>query len=289
MLTALLAGLGVAIGATLAYFKYSALQQELRSMRAQLHQAETHDTTDAEPDSAQTHAPPLRTERFTEIGPLAAGVAHEINNPLTFLAMNAAVLQDMVNDQKIDYLAIDDVLKDINHGVTRIQGVTSELSDLAQTISDPMESTSLHELVERTIHMCLIEIPENVEIKVEVSPMPLVIVSARRMEQIITSLVQNAAEASADEGGTVVVRSGHTPSQCWVEVSDTGVTMTTDTQKRLFEPFFSAKRGGRGTGLGMYPVRCYIEGLGGSIQVESTPERGTIMRIHVPVEPPIPA
>jgi|GEM_PF-3379701 len=241
----------------------------------------THDETDRQNLRGQL----LRAERLAEVGTLAAGVAHEINNPLTFLAMNASVLQDLVQDDPIDHAAIADLMNDFGHGVRRIQGVTRELSDLAHTASDPMEAIALHELVDRTVHMCSAELPPEVAIDFAVPPLPTVRVSPRRMEQIVTNLIQNAARACVDGAGTITVRGGTTPDDhCWIEVTDNGVGMPSEVQSRIFEPFFTTRRGGQGTGLGLYLVRCYVEELGGHIDVQSTLGEGTSMRISVPAD-----
>ncbi len=243
--------------------------------------AVTHDNTEQQNLRDQL----LRAERLAEVGTLAAGVAHEVNNPLTFLAMNASIVQDMLLEEHVDREGVMTLLQDMDHGVQRIRAVTRELADLAHTTSDPMEPVELDGLIDQVVMMCQSELSETVTLDVELPQLPTVRLSPRRLEQIITNLIQNAARACVEDNGRILVRGGTNPgAECWISVTDNGVGMSEEVQERIFEPFFTTRRAGQGTGLGLYLVRCYVEELGGSIDVQSTLGEGTTVRITVPTD-----
>jgi len=228
-----------------------------------------------------------RAEHLAEVGTLAAGVAHEINNPLTFVAMNIGMVGEMLDEPSPPIDDIRELLTDVEHGVDRIRGVTADLSALALPHDERRGPIRLDHLLERVIHMVNTAEQQDATVQIEtaIATVPPVLGTVGRLEQVFTNLLQNAIWAChPQQTGQLRVEVGRTSDErAWVEIHDNGVGISPEVATRIFEPFFTTRRGGRGTGLGLYLVRCYLEELGGSIECQSVLGEGTCMRVTLPL------
>lgn len=238
----------------------------------------TRDVTDAVALEAKVR----RAERLAALGRLAAGVAHEVNNPLMVVQVNQQLVGRLIEDVAPTAAADARLLLDpISAAVARIQLVTSDLSELARPPEEDAHLVDLATILEEVV--ALAGAPKSVAVVVETNARPKAWGTELRLHQVFSNLVQNAVRATQDTGGTVTVRLGMSVGDyAEVAVVDTGVGMSPEVRQQIFEPFFTTRRGGVGSGLGMYLVKLYLDELGGHIHVDSALGQGTTMRVHFP-------
>ena len=252
----------------------------------------------------ETQSQLLQSEKMASIGQLAAGVAHEINNPIGFVNSNLGTLGRYVEDilrlaeagastaegqaiaQEIDfdYLRNDlrDLLRESQDGVQRVRKIVADLKDFSRVDQAEWQQADLIEGLESTINVAWHEIKYKAEIVRELAPLPLVRCVPAQINQVLMNLLVNAAQ-SIRERGTITLRSGSEEPWAWVEVEDTGSGMSEETRRRMFDPFFTTKPVGKGTGLGMSIAWDIINKHGGSFDVDSTLGKGTRIRLWLPI------
>jgi two-component system NtrC family sensor kinase len=234
----------------------------------------------------------LHAEKLATVGQIAAGVAHEINNPLTSVQMCVeAVLRkaDLATAGRVPNLyEPTDVerLKKIREGAERIRKFSRDLTTYARPSGREIEEVSLNEVVEHALSFCehvLYEAKANLER--DLAPdLPRVRVVRDHIMQVVTNLVSNASQALADEGGRIVVRTFSDGSgRVGLAVSDDGEGIREEDRGRVFEPFFTTKPAGRGTGLGLPVVRNIVLAHGGDITFKSKPGGGTTFTVSLPL------
>ena len=234
----------------------------------------------------------LHAEKLATVGQIAAGVAHEINNPLTSVQMCVeAVLRkaNLATEGRVPNLfenADVERLKKIREGAERIRKFSRDLTTYARPSGREIEEVNLNEVVEHALSFCehaLFEAKAN--LTRELAPdLPRARVVRDHIMQVVTNLVSNAAQALREEGGTVAVRTfsddlGHVG----LAVSDDGEGIREEDRGRVFEPFFTTKPAGRGTGLGLPVVRNIVLAHGGDITFDSRPGGGTTFVVSLPL------
>ena len=285
---------------------------ELAQANARLEQ-EQAELVKALADIKQVQSQLLQSEKMASIGQLAAGVAHEINNPIGFVGSNfgtlSAYIDDLLqiidaggdsesiqaaaSDKDLPYLRHDivDLLRESRDGIDRVRKIVANLKDFSHV--DQQEEWNTVDLLaglESTIQVVWHELKYKVELQRELQPLPPVECIAAQINQVFMNLLVNAAQA-IPERGTITLRSGVADvagatgamgDGVWVEVADTGSGMPPEVQRRMFEPFFTTKPVGKGTGLGMSISYDIIHRHGGHFEVESTPGAGTRSRVVLP-------
>ncbi|MEJ5300335.1 MAG: ATP-binding protein [Thermodesulforhabdaceae bacterium] len=236
----------------------------------------------------------IEAGKLASLGELAAGIAHEINNPVAIMVEEAGWIEDCLKDlpdQNSEiYEEIARSAKQIKIQGSRCKEITYKLLTFARRTDSGEKRVSLNDLLKELAPLCEQRARYarvKVELKLERS-LPDVALSATEMQQVIFNLVNNAIDAMEVQGGGVLTMSTKLVND-WVvlEVSDTGPGIPKSIFPRIFEPFFTTKPVGKGTGLGL-PI-CYgiIKKAGGNIEVESELGRGTTFRVWLPpVETP---
>jgi PAS domain S-box-containing protein len=225
----------------------------------------------------------LQKEKMQSIGHLAAGVAHDFNNLLAAIVFGASYAMECLPPSHPSQQALTSVL----HSGERAAEITAKMLAYAGKGMIYMEPTDLNQLVTQTCESLRSTLPKGVSIRIEPAQnLPLLVTDARQMCRVIEALVVNAAEAIGDNGpGTISVSTRNAgPGSLELEVRDTGCGMSEDTQKRIFDPFFSTKFLGRG--LGLAAVQGFVQSAGGSIYVDSAPGQGSRFLVVMPPEPP---
>jgi two-component system NtrC family sensor kinase len=258
----------------------------------------------------------LQAEKMASIGQLAAGVAHEINNPIGYIHCNLGTLQEYVTGLSrlidayeasvpllasvapeqaerlaaekravdFDYLRRDiaDLVRESQEGVSRVRQIVVDLKEFSHVGDDEWRSCDLHKGLESTLNVVWNEIKYKAEVVRAFGDLPPVECLPQQINQVFMNLLVNAAQA-IEEKGTITLRSGADAGWCWVEVTDTGRGIPPEQLNRIFDPFFTTKPVGKGTGLGLSIAYGIIGKHHGRIEVESREGAGSTFRIHLPV------
>jgi hemerythrin-like metal-binding protein len=252
----------------------------------------------------ETQGQLLQSEKMASIGQLAAGVAHEINNPIGFVNSNLGTLSRYVEDlllladlgaatpegqalkQQIDldYLRTDlaDLLRESRDGLDRVRKIIVNLKDFSRIDQAEWQEADLLAGLESTLNVVWHELKYKAEIVRELRPLPLVRCVPAQINQVFMNLLVNAAQA-IPQHGTITLRSGTEDGWTWVEIADNGCGMDETTQRRIFEPFFTTKPVGTGTGLGMSVTWDIVTKHRGRFDIESAVGRGTRIRVWLPI------
>jgi two-component system, NtrC family, sensor kinase len=223
------------------------------------------------------------SEQRAALGTLAASVAHEISNPLTYLLGNLLELEKTLDDA--DLPRARDLLERALDGAMRIRSVVASLRGLSRTGDEPWTSVDLAVLLETSIAMTAHHLAA-INVTRDLSRAPTVLGSEARLGQVFINLLANAAQAISPEiagGNEIRVSARQVGRHAVIEVADSGRGMPPDVMRRLFEPFFTTKPPGVGTGLGLVISRDIVRQHGGRIEVESAPGQGATFRVLLPI------
>ncbi|OJY27642.1 MAG: hypothetical protein BGO98_40980 [Myxococcales bacterium 68-20] len=230
-------------------------------------------------------------DRLASLGLLAAGVAHEVNNPLAYVLNNIELARRQLSVLGPSAASSVTALTIALEGVDRIRFIVRELLLLSRDEGSDLGPTDIRAVVESTLSLAAGEIERTAKLELELGDAPLVIASVPRLAQVVLNLLLNAIEAmrsSKRATNVLTVRLARSERQrVSLEISDTGVGITDDDLPRIFEPFFTTKPAGKGTGLGLSITQRVVVELGGEIEVTSIPERGTTFRVLL-LEAPAP-
>ncbi|HJZ84474.1 MAG TPA: ATP-binding protein [Polyangia bacterium] len=228
-------------------------------------------------ERARLEAELVRAEKLSAVGVLAAGVAHEINNPLTTILGYAKLLEEDHPDLAALGLMAEEA--------RRMQEIVRHLLDFSRQEPGAIAPIDLNAAVGRTLKLVSPQLKRRqIDVRAQLeSELPAVPADERRLEQVLVNLAQNAAQAM-EGGGILTVRTALCDGRALVEFCDTGVGIPADQLPRLFEPFFTTKGVGVGTGLGLAISRQIVVDHGGQIEVQSPgPGQGATFRVLLPL------
>jgi CheY-like chemotaxis protein/two-component sensor histidine kinase len=225
---------------------------------------------------------------MVSMGTLAAGVAHEINNPLAYVTANLSVVEDALNEQarRLPDLKLGDAfeaLRDARRGTDRVRVIVRDLKTFSRSDEQSTESVDLERVIESAINMAHNEIRHRAQLVKEFGRVPRVRANEARLGQVFLNLVINAAQAMPE--GRVgnneirVVTRTDERGRAVAEVRDTGSGIPAAMLERIFDPFFTTKPVGVGTGLGLSICQSIVGDLGGEIDVQSKEGQGTTFRV----------
>ncbi len=258
----------------------------------------------------------VHNEKMASIGKLAAGIAHEINNPVGFVSGNLELLGGCVNDlislvklyseaelpgalkerveeckREIDFPRIlDDLtgaLSDCQTGVGRVREIVQNLRTFSRLDEAEFKSTNIHEGLDSTIRLLSRYFTSgHVTLIREYGELPEIDAFAARLNQVWMNLLVNAAQAIGEKSGQVRVRTIAENGWATISISDTGPGIAPENKSKIFDPFFTTKPVGEGTGLGLSIVFGIVERHHGRIEVDSEPGRGTTFSVILPLKQP---
>jgi signal transduction histidine kinase len=225
-------------------------------------------------------------QRLAGFGRLAAGIVHELNNPLTSINSYAESLLDKYRHGGLEGPDVEK-LRRIREAGERIQRFSRDLITYARPSAEKMERVDLAALLEQAARMCepaLKEAAARVATRFEATPQVMGVKAS--LVQVFVNLVSNAAQALKGRGGTVTLGLASVGDSVAATVTDDGRGMTPEVKSRIFEPFFTTKPDGHGIGLGLSIVQGIVVRHAGTIGVESVPGEGTTFTVLLPKNPP---
>lgn len=235
----------------------------------------------------ETQAQLVQSARLAAVGELAAGVAHEINNPLTsIIGFTRLLLEDLPLDSP---MRAD--LETIDREAARTRQIVRALLDFARTSDPVLVPTDLNALVEEAVMLvCTRSVLGRVSLEKNLSPLPPVMLDANQIKQVLVNLLNNAVQAMPDGGRLAIATrlseremDGVYRQMATIYVNDTGIGISPENLERIFDPFFTTKEVGQGTGLGLSVSYGIIEKHNGRIEVQSIPGEGSTFTLLLPV------
>jgi signal transduction histidine kinase len=232
----------------------------------------------------------LLADRLTSIGMLAAGVAHEINNPLAYVLGNLEFALNRLGDGQLpepaDLAEVVQALSQAREGSQRISHITRDLKVFCRSTEDDEKSlVSVKKVMDSAINIAWNQIRHRARLVRDFERAPTVAGNQDRLSQVFLNLLVNAAQALPDsqvEQNEITVRIRAEHGSVVIEVSDNGCGMTAEQQRRAFDPFFTTKPRGVGSGIGLSICRNIVADLGGTITCQSQVGVGTTFRVELP-------
>ena len=226
----------------------------------------------------------LQAEQLASLGTLAAGVAHEINNPLTYVLMNLELIRRRTRGDPA-LVELSRELESATEGVGRVRDIVADLRAFSRRDDGARTLLDVRVVLDSAIRMAWSEIHHRAELERDYRAVSAVEATESRLAQVFLNLLLNAAQSFPEAGPhphRIYVATRETGGEVIVEIADDGPGMSAETSARAFEPFFTTKPAGVGTGLGLSICRSIVASLGGTIDVESAPGRGSSFRVALP-------
>lgn len=263
-------------------------------------------------DLAAAHSQLLQSEKLASLGQLAAGVAHEINNPIGFVSSNLGTLHGYIGElfkvlsayehsesemsaatraaiteikkqTDLDYMRNDagSLLAESMEGLQRVKRIVQDLKDFSHVDKQERQLADLEHGLESTLNIVWNELKYKAEVVKEYSGIPKINCIPAQLNQVFMNLLMNAVQA-IEERGRITIRTGTDGNEVWVEIEDTGKGIKPEHMDRIFDPFFTTKPVGSGTGLGLSLSYGIVRDHGGRIEVKSEPGKGAVFRVVLP-------
>ncbi len=228
--------------------------------------------------------------KLASVGELAAGIAHEINNPLAVINEEAGLIKDLMNaeyGQPISQEELEDRLTTIQKAVFRCRDITRKLLGFVRKTDIKLKEHDIHQLIDYVVDGLLgkeLEV-SNVKIfKKYDRSLPSITTDANQLQQVLLNIINNGVDALEGKPGSIEIETYRIKNRIVIAVSDNGCGISPENLTKIFMPFHTTKQVGKGTGLGLSVSYGIIKSLGGKIEVESTLGEGSVFRIELPAK-----
>ena len=233
----------------------------------------------------------VRAEKLLSIGRLAAGIAHEINNPLTFVSSNLEILDDhLQGEETLEQDELDDMMSDIQEGIERIRSIVDRVNNFTRTENIERGPVDLNRAVQSTIDLVKSRLGNQITIDTTLNEVPELFGNLNELKQVVLNLLINALDAIDDMAqarpGQLFISTAYNErnKSVTLTIHDNAEGMDKDVLASIFDPFFTTKEVGTGSGLGLHVCHQIVEAHQGEIQAESIPGQGTVFTISLPVD-----
>ncbi|KTC93983.1 ATP-binding protein [Legionella erythra] len=256
----------------------------------------------------------VQHSKLVAIGQLAAGIAHEINNPIAYVASNTKTLNDYAEviksvlnnmEQRLDqsqdvelknywqklskeknlsfiWQDMTDLIKESSEGLRRVSEIVKDLKFFSHTDEGEMQKANINQCIDVTLKMIWNELKYKCTIKKEYGELPDIICNPRQLNQVFMNLLVNAGQAIPEQG-EITITTGVESSHVFIAIKDTGTGISPENMEKLFDPFFTTKPVGTGTGLGLSISYNIIQKHQGQIKVSSKKGEGTTFTVYIPI------
>jgi PAS domain S-box-containing protein len=220
----------------------------------------------------------MRQEKLTVLGQLAGGVGHELRNPLGAIK-NSIYFLNMVLEKPSP--EVKQTLEILEKEVITSERVISSLLDFARSRSPREQKVNINNIIQEAVSR--INVPENIELKSQIdASIPLIDADPDQLDRIFGNILLNAIQAMPKGGQLIIKTEVLNPDRVTVSVTDTGVGIPRENLEKIFDPLFTSKA--KGIGLGMAITKTFVEGNGGSIEVQSEPGKGSTFTVRLPID-----
>jgi len=234
----------------------------------------------------------VQSDKLAALGKMAAGVAHEINNPLAVILQKTGWLQDLLEEEEFQKSAngeeFKNSVKKIEEHVERARKVVHNMLGYARRMEPRMEDVDVNQTINQTVDILEnFARGNNIDIQTDLAEnLPIIAGDQAQLQQVILNLMNNAIDAIGKDG-TISIRSGAGKSEIRITIADTGPGIPESMQKKVFDPFYTTKSTGKGTGLGLWISYSIIEKMGGKLALQSKEGQGAAFTITLPIVQPM--
>lgn len=243
---------------------------------------------------AELDASLLQSSKMNALGKMAAGVAHEINNPLMLIRESAGWIRDLLDEESPqamkNHKELEETATKIEAHVDRAKGVTHRMLGFGRRMDPTRHEVCINSLADQTVAFLENEAASrNIRIaKHYDAAVPTILSDPAQLQQVVLNILDNAIDAVEKDGEVIITTLRLPDGHCALSIRDSGPGIATDKLRRIFDPFFTTKKVGEGTGLGLAICYSILEKLGGHISVDSVEGQGSTFTITLPLEPSSP-